>query len=766
MMIKSIRLVNWRSHADSFLEFRKGTNLLVGIMGAGKSSILEAISFALFGTFPALERRKVKLDNVFRLNESSVKIVLEFECDNHNYRIERTIERKKGTSSQAEIFRDNSLVENGPVAVNSYIQLLLGIDYDLFTRAIYSEQNNIEHFLNLDPKRRKEEVDTLLGLDKFELARTNVTAVINKFNSKKETLSSGINIEKTKELEEKEKIHSTALKASETDLITLKQSHQKLSEDYARLVASYSAMKAEKERFDLLEKETIRLSARYDSLSKDLNNQIDENTHNILHSKSLDLNSQRSACQVEMKSIEVNFSVLSKESGMIEAKIKSLSDSKARLQTMEENLKKERGSDTNESLSNLQTAKEQQLLSLESEKKSLEREIIEIVDIVSKLKSDVSECPLCSASITPSSLIHIKAEKDRLSAAKKVRVAEIISVVPALRKEIDGLKGRLIKISLLLAQIPSISSEILLSTPLIVKKESTEKALSLLKEQKSSIEKKLELLNKEIEKIQIESTLLKSLIEKKKELEDVTKNLSTTKSKLQSTNFNPVQFEEFRVSMEKLGLEKEKNLSLQKAAETKHSFSLDMLKMIQTELSSINLLSSQIAQLSLLIEQLAIYKLALLETQTSLRSTLIEAINGTMNEIWSIVYPYKNYHGLRLAVSERDYVFEVNDGGNWKALDSIASGGERASAALALRMALAMVLTPKLSWLILDEPTHNLDSQAVELLSHALQFRVPEVVKQVFVITHDEAFMGSDFASSYRINREKNNGGSSTVEVI
>ena len=99
-MIRSIRLVNWRSHGDSRLEFSKGTNLLVGIMGAGKSSILEGVSFALFGTFPALERRKLKLENILRFNEPMAKAILEFEWHGSPYRVERTLERtKRGTSS-------------------------------------------------------------------------------------------------------------------------------------------------------------------------------------------------------------------------------------------------------------------------------------------------------------------------------------------------------------------------------------------------------------------------------------------------------------------------------------------------------------------------------------------------------------------------------------------------------------------------------------------------------------------------------------------
>src|SRR3989338_10760274 len=111
----------------------------------------------------------------------------------------------------------------------------------------------------------------------------------------------------------------------------------------------------------------------------------------------------------------------------------------------------------------------------------------------------------------------------------------------------------------------------------------------------------------------------------------------------------------------------------------------------------------EISKLASLEEEVTIYKNALVETQTNLRVDLIEAINAAMNEIWHIFYPYKDYKALKLNVTEKDYLFEVFDG-EWKTLESVASGGERACAALTLRVALAMVLTPNLSMLILDEP--------------------------------------------------------------
>ena len=48
MIIKSIKLQNFRSHSNTELNFDTGISVLIGENGAGKTSILEAISFALF----------------------------------------------------------------------------------------------------------------------------------------------------------------------------------------------------------------------------------------------------------------------------------------------------------------------------------------------------------------------------------------------------------------------------------------------------------------------------------------------------------------------------------------------------------------------------------------------------------------------------------------------------------------------------------------------------------------------------------------------
>ena len=112
-MITRIRLRNWKSHMESEFGFSKGMNAIVGIMGSGKTSIMQAISFSLFGTFPALQARRVGMDELIMkrpqlMNEAEVE--LGFAVGGKSYSVLRVIRRENGTV-KAELREGGRLLE-------------------------------------------------------------------------------------------------------------------------------------------------------------------------------------------------------------------------------------------------------------------------------------------------------------------------------------------------------------------------------------------------------------------------------------------------------------------------------------------------------------------------------------------------------------------------------------------------------------------------------------------------------------------------------
>ena len=163
-MIESVELTNWKAHGHTKMSFVKGPNILIGHMGAGKSSVMDAISFGLFGTFPARQNRRVDNENIIRNSREgsrSAKVKLSFGIDGINYVVEREI--TSGGQSKATLQKNGTYTQSQPQRVTEEIEKALAMDYDLFSRAVYSEQNRLDYFLELKASDRKKQMGGCSG---------------------------------------------------------------------------------------------------------------------------------------------------------------------------------------------------------------------------------------------------------------------------------------------------------------------------------------------------------------------------------------------------------------------------------------------------------------------------------------------------------------------------------------------------------------------------------------------------------------------------
>lgn len=767
-MLNSIHLLNWRSHKDTLFEFSKGTNLIVGIMGSGKSSLLDAISFALFGTFPSLERRKLKLVDLPRLNEPQASVILEIFWEGHKIKVERSIKKsKKGASSDAKLFRDGKLIDSGTTAVTDYIERLLSIDYDLFTRAIYSEQNNIDYFLTLGPRERKQEIDVLLGLDKFETARINAVSVLNRFKSGKKMLEEKFSQERYNELltkiqESKQK--SEELKKQQSD------STQKLSDTTKSLEQSNNTLQSlikKKQEYEQLSKDILRTQTTLKSLEKELEGkQIDKSSYESQKQKLSTYKQEYSKLSETVKQIENRISQLSRESGATDAKLSTIEKEEVKLNSDKAILFKLLQDKPLPTLEKSQEQSEETLIKLQSEKSAISKEKSEITETLGKLKPGMASCPLCNSSLDEQGMKHIEEEKTARIKQIDERTKEVLNSIKETQSFLQTLSTNIKKAKILSETISSKEKSFSEKSKLLERKTELYTSSKKLSEERSLLQKQLTELNTSINQLSVSLNNTERLLKMKKEYDILKQKLSTLESTFKTLSYNEKTYENARTNSEQIRLSYEKLKDSLKFLEKQIADINQINSLMEKEKSQLEKTKTEIEQNTKFEEELSIYKNALLETQTSLRQNLTDAINSAMNEIWSIFYPHRNYSQIRLQVTEKDYLFEVFDGSNWKYLETVASGGERACAALTLRVAMAMVLAPNLSWLILDEPTHNLDRDAVLLLSETLQLKVPEVIDQTVVITHEEALMGSDFAKSYKLTRDKEKNEPTKIEFL
>ena len=210
---------------------------IFGIVGSGKSSILEAITFALYGETERLNSRDRRSYNM--LNLKSNHFYLEFEFLNFEDRHFRVIREFKRSNKKFDDVKPTVVQyyekkgENWLPLEQAFPQKIIGLSYDNFKRTIIIPQGQFKEFLELGAKDRTEMMKEIFNLHKFDLS-DNI-AKVKKENGEKLSFKEGLlkgfelvdeNIigqQKEKFLEEKEK-----LKYIEKEFIQLKKEYEQL----------------------------------------------------------------------------------------------------------------------------------------------------------------------------------------------------------------------------------------------------------------------------------------------------------------------------------------------------------------------------------------------------------------------------------------------------------------------------------------------------------------------------------------------------------
>ncbi len=180
MIFTKLKLVNFKSHENTIIKFDKGISVIVGENGAGKSTILEAISFALFKQHTAK-----KIDDLVRNNANFMSVELEFNSNGRQYKIIR----EKKSSLKSSIFKKTSLdgdyvhICTGDKEVSNEIRQILDIDSDLFLNAIYIRQGEIAELVDKTPAEKKLLIGKLLGIDSLEKSWKNLLPLINEYEN-------------------------------------------------------------------------------------------------------------------------------------------------------------------------------------------------------------------------------------------------------------------------------------------------------------------------------------------------------------------------------------------------------------------------------------------------------------------------------------------------------------------------------------------------------------------------------------------------------
>ena len=143
---------------------------LVGPTGSGKTTVLDGICFALYGSVPRHGRRDVAPVVTQGLNESVIS--LDFSVGIDHYSVARHVRKdpKKNTAStdEANLEGGGQILATGADAVTTAVSSLLGLDFEQFTTCVLLPQGEFQRFLHDKPANRQNLLSALLDLELYE----------------------------------------------------------------------------------------------------------------------------------------------------------------------------------------------------------------------------------------------------------------------------------------------------------------------------------------------------------------------------------------------------------------------------------------------------------------------------------------------------------------------------------------------------------------------------------------------------------------------
>ncbi|GAB6072245.1 DNA double-strand break repair ATPase Rad50 [Venenivibrio stagnispumantis] len=168
MRLKGIVLNNFLIHDNTEIEFAdNGITAFIGNNGAGKSSIVEAVSFALFG-----KSDKGNLIDLIKWGRNRAVVKLYFTKDNKDFVIKREITATRGranTTSLVYQLRGEQEIPYIQKNIDKELPKLTGLTLKTFINSVLVKQGDIEGLIKLTPSKRKEVLEELLDLKVFQL---------------------------------------------------------------------------------------------------------------------------------------------------------------------------------------------------------------------------------------------------------------------------------------------------------------------------------------------------------------------------------------------------------------------------------------------------------------------------------------------------------------------------------------------------------------------------------------------------------------------
>ena len=686
-MIKAIELENFISHRTTRIAFDRGITIFIGNNGSGKSSVIDAITFALYGQHTRKTNR-----NLVRRGSESASVSVRLSVGSKEYNAHRQL----GSNGQTLHARFDEVLDSGIIvdrtvvsgerkqfgdSMSGEIAKILGIDYKRLRIAAIVQQGELSSIIDSQPKEFKELLNSLIGIDRLDNAYLTMNEVISTFREKLRDSNGGFDDKQIESIKAAINGQMIELKAAESQFLSLEAQKDSLNEQL---------LQTEKEiqRMEPLILQARELYATEDSAINYINGKRESLAQEIVKLEGL-LNEARKSFKLipDKEAVEMNLRMVGAELEDLEISIEHNEGESGRL-----------------------------------------RGILECAKRV-EVKKD-GRCPVCG------SLVHVEVQK----------IFDPGNIESEIRKKNNERKE------------------------MSIEKASLKNEKEMMEEKKKKIDSAERFFTstsmegfKGIPDLEVE------LQRKKKDLDNVPETVT------EANDPRRLEIDEFSRSLVKKIImlrEQVEGLKMQEYTDSKvrrTRLSNELLEInaklgaagavIRGCLNSINTSNKILKELESAAELLT--NLENIRSQVfsrdgpvalSLRLWALKVLSAKASEYLSM---FKiGISRIELAEKARDV--QIVCYGSFGDIDmNSLSGGEKVAVALALRLAIAqMVSSNKLDFIILDEPTIHLDVERRKSLVRIISDSFKEglgPLSQIIIITHDaEIFEDSEVEGVYR----------------
>ena len=749
MLLQQLKLENIRSYTQETIDFPPGSTVLAGDIGTGKSSILLAIEFALFGT----SRPDLPAEALLRKGAAQGMVELKFRLEGQEISIRRNLKKDKlGIKQLAGHLIINQIKkELMPIELKTEIVNLLGYPEDyigknknyIFRYTIYTPQEEMKLILQDDMETRLDVLRKIFNIDKYKTIRENLQFYLKQMRTKIAILNT--KLEPFAEQKEKYELvgKGKAEFALQLELLqplvrekkALLQKKKELLENMEKEQRLYLQLKQQKiTTLSLIEEKKEQLEQL--KIKPEEVEGLPEKIKVIEKQKSIAI-TKKNTGQQKIRYLQQLIDKTQQEIKRNKEAVLKIEDKERLKSELEEQIKGK------EELKQKQLQLELSLNTISEAISKNEILLLQSEELKAQIKS-LAHCPTCRQEVPAEHRNKIiwqeeeKAQRAReLLAASRQKKSELIEQKTKGQQKIEELLGQehlFTKIRLELVQLQEKKAEL---------GQKQEQLISLVKENNELMAELAELEKIDVKKLDQEAAAYQKLLEDFSRKQFLEKNVAELELRMQKvlTELSGKDDLTANISQQKEWLnklnEEEKQLSLQQMK-------------LATQLENLSRQEEELQQMLAVFKEQKDRQVRLKELHHWLDSHFLQLTYTIEKQVML------NIHGLFNQLFQEWFSILIDDENVYSRLDdsftpiieqngyeisfSNLSGGERTSAALAYRLALNRVINEVISaiktkdLLILDEPTDGFSSEQLDKVRDVLE---KLNLKQTIIVSHE-----------------------------